>query len=155
GYHLHEMPPNCQGIAALIALGILRHLDMSSIPVDSADSYHVQLEAMKLAFADTWRNAADPAFMKVTFAEMLDDAYLAGRAKRIDMKRAQKPGPGIPRDGGTVYLTTADEKGMMLSFIQSNYKGFGSGVVVPGTGISLQNRGAGFVLTPGHPNQVG
>jgi gamma-glutamyltranspeptidase/glutathione hydrolase len=155
GYTLHEIPPNGQGIAALIALGILRHFDMTSIPVDSADSYHLQLEAMKLAFADTWRNAADPAAMKVTTAEMLDEGYLAQRAKLIDMKRAGKPGPGIPRDGGTVYLTTADEKGMMLSFIQSNYKGFGSGVVVPGTGISLQNRGAGFVLTPGPPNQVG
>src|SRR6476659_9225333 len=139
GYHLHEIGPNTQGIAALIALGILRHFDMASIPVDSADSYHVQLEAMKLAFADTWRNVSDPATMKVTTAEMLDDGYLAGRAKLIDMKRAQRPGPGIPREGGTVYLTAADEKGMMLSFIQSNYKGFGSGVVVPGTGISLQN----------------
>jgi gamma-glutamyltranspeptidase/glutathione hydrolase len=86
---------------------------------------------------------------------MLDTEYLKGRAKLIDMKRAQAPSHGIPRDGGTVYLTTADEKGMMLSFIQSNYKGFGSGVVVPGTGISLQNRGAGFVLTPGHPDEVG
>jgi len=155
GYELHEMPPNGQGIAALIALGILRNFDMSSIPVDSADCYHLQLEAMKLAFADVWRNVADPAAMKVTTAEMLDAEYLKGRAKRIDMKRAQAPSHGIPRDGGTVYLTTADEKGMMLSFIQSNYKGFGSGVVVPGTGISLQNRGAGFVLTPGHADEVG
>jgi len=155
GYQLHEMPPNGQGIAALVALGILRNFDMSSIPVDSADFYHVQLEAMKLAFADVWRNVADPAAMNVTTAEMLDAEYLKGRAKLIDMKRAQAPSHGIPRDGGTVYLTTADEKGMMLSFIQSNYKGFGSGVVVPGTGISLQNRGAGFVLTPGHPDEVG
>jgi gamma-glutamyltranspeptidase/glutathione hydrolase len=155
GYQLHEMPPNGQGIAALIALGILRNFDMSSIPVDSADCYHLQLEAMKLAFADVWRNVADPAAMKVTTAEMLDAEYLKGRAKLIDMKRAQAPSHGIPRDGGTVYLTTADEKGMMLSFIQSNYKGFGSGVVVPGTGISLQNRGAGFVLTPGHADEVG
>jgi gamma-glutamyltranspeptidase/glutathione hydrolase len=154
GYQLHEMPPNGQGIAALIALGILRNFDMSSIPVDSADCYHLQLEAMKLAFADVWRNVADPAAMKVTTAEMLDAEYLKGRAKLIDMKRAQAPSHGIPRDGGTVYLTTADEKGMMLSFIQSNYKGFGSGVVVPGTGISLQNRGAGFSLERGHPNEV-
>jgi gamma-glutamyltranspeptidase/glutathione hydrolase len=93
--------------------------------------------------------------MEVTTAQMLDAGYLAERAKLIDMKRAQAPGPGIPKQGGTVYLATADEKGMMLSFIQSNFKGFGSGVVVPGTGISLQNRGAGFVLKPGHPNQVG
>jgi gamma-glutamyltranspeptidase/glutathione hydrolase len=155
GYELHEMPPNGQGIAALIALGILRNFDVSSFPVDSADSLHLQIEAMKLAFADTWRNVADPAFMKVTPAEMLDPAYLTRRAKLIDMKRAQDPGPGVPRDGGTVYLTAADANGMMLSFIQSNYKGFGSGIVVPGTGISMQNRGAGFVLKPGHPNEVG
>ena len=155
GYHLHEMPPNSQGIASLIALGILRNFDVASMPVDSADSLHLQIEAMKLALADTWAQAADPAAMRVTTAQMLDTAYLADLARKIDMKRAQVPGPGIPNDGGTVYLTAADEKGMMLSFIQSNYKGFGSGVVVPGTGIALQNRGAGFVVTPGHPNQVG
>jgi gamma-glutamyltranspeptidase / glutathione hydrolase len=155
GYELHEMPPNGQGIAALIALGILRNFDLASHPVDSADSLHLQIEAMKLAFADVWRNVADPAAMQVTTAEMLDSGYLAARAKLIDMKRTQEHKPGMPRDGGTVYLTAADEKGMMLSFIQSNYMGFGSGVVVPGTGISLQNRGAGFNLKPGHPNQVG
>jgi gamma-glutamyltranspeptidase/glutathione hydrolase len=155
GYRLHEMPPNGQGIAALMALGMLRNFDLSSHPVDSADSIHLQIEAMKLAFADVWANVADPAFMKVTPAEMIDDAYLAERAKLIDMKRAREHKPGLPRDGGTVYLTTADAGGMMLSFIQSNYKGFGSGIVVPGTGISMQNRGAGFSLAPGHPNQVG
>jgi gamma-glutamyltranspeptidase/glutathione hydrolase len=155
GYQLHEMPPNTQGIAALVALGILRHFDVAAIAVDSADSLHLQIEAMKLGLADTWRNVADPASMQVAPAQMLDGAYLESRAKAIDMKRAQIPGPGIPKDGGTVYLTAADEKGMMLSFIQSNYKGFGSGIVVPGTGISLQNRGAGFSLKPGHANQVG
>jgi gamma-glutamyltranspeptidase/glutathione hydrolase len=155
GYHLHEMPPNGQGIAALIALGILRNFDVASFPVDSADSIHLQIEAMKLGLSDAWAHAADPASMKLTPAQMIDPGYLAARAKAIDMKRAQVPGPGMPREGGTVYLTTADERGMMLSFIQSNYKGFGSGVVVPGTGISLQNRGAGFRLEPGHPNQVG
>ncbi len=155
GYRLHEIPPNGQGIAALIALGILRHHDVGAYAPDSADSLHVQLEAMKLAFADTWRNVADPASMEVTPAQMLDDAYLAQRAKRIDMKRALDHRAGIPKDGGTVYLTAADERGMMLSYIQSNYMGFGSGIVVPGTGISLQNRGAGFSLKRGHPNEVG
>ena len=155
GYHLHEMPPNSQGIAALIALGILRNFDVASFPADSADSLHLQIEAMKLAFADTWRHVADPASMEVTPAQMLDSAYLAERAKLVDLKRAAEPRPGIPRSGGTVYLAAADEKGMMLSFIQSNYQGFGSGIVVPGTGISLQNRAAGFSLKPGHPNQVG
>ncbi len=155
GYELHEIPPNGQGIAALVALGILRNFDVASHAVDSADSLHLQIEAMKLAFADVWANVADPAAMKVTPAQMLDAGYLAARAKLIDMKRAQEHAAGIPRAGGTVYLTAADEKGMMLSFIQSNYMGFGSGIVVPGTGISLQNRGAGFSLKPGHPNEVG
>ena len=155
GCHLHEMPPNCQGIAALIALGILRHFDVAALPVDSADSLHLQIEAIKLGLADAWRHVADPAAMEVASAQLLDDAYLGARAKSIDMKRSQVVGPGMPKQGGTVYLTAADEKGMMLSFIQSNYMGFGSGVVVPGTGISLQNRGAGFSLKPGSPNQVG
>ena len=156
GYRLHEMPPNGQGIAALIALGILRHFDVAALPPESADSLHLQIEAMKLAFADTWLNVCDPGMMRVTPAQMLDDAYLESRAKAIDMKRAQHHEPGeIPRGGGTVYLTAADERGMMLSVIQSNYMGFGSGVVVPGTGISLQNRGAGFGLERGHANEVG
>jgi len=156
GYHLHEIPPNGQGIAALVALGILRHFDMASFPVDSADSLHLQIEAMKLAFADVWAQVGDPETMRVTPAQMLDDAYLASRAKLIDMKRTHEHKAGdIPRGGGTIYLTAADERGMMLSYIQSNYMGFGSGIVVPGTGISLQNRGAGFSLERGHPNEVG
>ena len=155
GFRLHEMGPNGQGVAALIALGILEHFDMASHEPDSAESLHLQIEAMKLAFADAWRHVADPRFMQVKPEELLDRDYLAGRAKLIDLKRAQAPATGFPKDGGTVYLTTADESGMMVSFIQSNYQGFGSGVVVPGTGISLQNRGAGFSLKPGHPNQVG
>jgi gamma-glutamyltranspeptidase/glutathione hydrolase len=155
GYRLHEIPPNGQGIAALIALGILRHFDVAALPVDSADSLHLHLEAMKLAFADVWAHVSDIDTMRVTPAQLLDDARLAERAKRIDMKRAQDPQPGIPRDGGTVYLTAADANGMMLSYIQSNYQGFGSGVVVPGTGIGMQNRGSGFTLAPGHANQVG
>jgi gamma-glutamyltranspeptidase/glutathione hydrolase len=155
GYTLHEIPPNGQGIGALISLGILENIDMGALPVDSADSLHVQLEAMKLAFADIYEYVSDPATMRVTPAQMLDRAYLAGRAKQIDMKKAQDPKFGTPPIGGTVYLTAADASGMMVSYIQSNYAGFGSGVVVNGTGISLQNRGYGFVLKPGHANQVG
>ena len=154
GFRLHEIPPNTQGIAALMALGILRNFDVGSHRVDGADSLHLQIEAMKLAFADTWAYVSDPDTMQLTTAELLDDAYLARRANTIDMKHAQVFKPGDPTDGGTVYLTTADESGMMVSFIQSNYMGFGSGVVVPGTGISMQNRGAGFSLKPGHPNLV-
>ena len=155
GYELHEIPPNGQGIAALVALGILRNFDLASHPVDSADSLHLQIEAMKLAFADVWAHVSDPATMRVTTEQMLDPAYLASRARSIDMKRAQDHAVGIPKGGVTVDLTTADEKGLMLSFIQSNYMGFGSGIVVPGTGISLQNRGAGFSLERGHANEVG
>ena len=115
---------------------------------------HIQIEAMKLAFADIYRYVADPKAMRVTPAEMLDDAYLADRAKQIDPRRATHFTFGRPPAGGTVYLTAADESGMMVSFIQSNYMGFGSGVVVPGTGVSLQNRGAGFSADPASPNVV-
>jgi gamma-glutamyltranspeptidase/glutathione hydrolase len=153
GYTLHEIPPNGQGIAALVALGILRHFDVATMPVDGADSQHVQIEAMKLAFADVYRFVAERSAMEVTTGQMLDPQYLASRAKLIDMRRAQAFGAGNPVKGGTIYLTAADENGMMVSFIQSNYMGFGSGCVEPGFGISLQNRGHGFSLRPG-PNQV-
>lgn len=155
GYRLHEIPPNGQGIVALMTLGILRHFDLASFPVDGADSVHLQLEATKLAFADAYRYVSDPATMEFDAAKLLADDYLAARAKQIDLARAKGHAPGDPRAGGTVYLTTADENGMMVSYIQSNYMGFGSGIVVPGTGISLQNRGHGFSLEPGHPNEVG
>jgi gamma-glutamyltranspeptidase/glutathione hydrolase len=151
---LHEIPPNGQGLAGLLCLGILDNFDLADMPVDSADSVHLQIEAMKLAFADAYRYIADPFFMDVPVAALLDKSYLADRARLINMQRAGSPVFGIPPHGGTVYLTTADASGMMVSFIQSNYMGFGSGVVVPGTGISLQNRGHGFVRLPGHPNQV-
>ena len=153
GYTLHEIPPNGQGIVALIALGILEHFDLRSHPVDGADSVHLQIEAMKLAFADAWRYLADIDHMDVRPQALLDKQYLKSRSKLIDPKRAQDFGHGDPPKGGTVYLTAADASGMMVSYIQSNYMGFGSGVVVDG--ISLQNRGAGFVLEPGHPNCVG
>ncbi|OGA22584.1 MAG: gamma-glutamyltransferase [Betaproteobacteria bacterium RIFCSPLOWO2_02_FULL_67_26] len=154
GYTLHEIPPNGQGIAALIALGILEGFDMGAIPVDSADSLHLQIEAMKLAFADAYEYVSDPATMRVKSAALLDKAYLRERAKSISMEKAASPRHGTPAQGGTVYLTAADASGMMVSYIQSNYSGFGSGVVVGGTGISLQNRGLGFVLEPGHANVV-
>lgn len=152
GYTLHEIPPNGQGIAALIALGILDQFDMRSLPVDSAASQHLQIEAMKLAFADVYRYVAEPSSMEVTPAQMLDDAYLASRARLIDMNRAQDFGAGNPVKGGTIYLTAADENGMMVSFIQSNYMGFGSGCVEPTFGISLQNRGQAFSTDPAGRN---
>ena len=154
GHTLHEIPPNGQGIAALIALGILKHFDIGALPVDSTASQHLQIEAMKLAFADVYRHVGDPRTMKVQVSELLDPGYLASRAKLIDMQRAQDFQAGNPVKGGTIYLTAADESGMMVSFIQSNYMGFGSGVVVPGYGLSLQNRGHGFTREAGHANVV-
>jgi len=152
GYRLHEIPPNGQGLVALIALGILRQFDLSGLEPDSVESLHLQIEAMKLAFADGHRYIADPAFMDVAVSDLLDDAYLRERAGLIDRARAQDYGHGTPKEGGTIYLTAADNEGNMVSFIQSNYTGFGSGIVVEGTGISLQNRGCCFTLEEGHPN---
>ena len=155
GTTVHELPPNGQGIAALIALGIVEHFDLAAHPVDSAEVQHLEIEAMKLAFADVYRYVGDSRTMQVTPAQMLDRGYLATRARLIDRRRAQDFSHGTPPPAGTVYLTAADASGMMVSLIQSNYMGFGSGIVVPGTGISLQNRGTGFSLQPGHPNRVG
>jgi gamma-glutamyltranspeptidase/glutathione hydrolase len=154
GYTVHEIPPNGQGIVALIALGILEHFDMASFAVDSADSVHLQIEAVKLAFADAQAYVSDIEHMTVNPERLLDEGYLRQRATLIDRDRAKPASAGTPR-GGTVYLTAADASGVMVSMIQSNYMGFGSGVVVPGTGISLQNRGADFTAAPGHPNRVG
>ena len=154
GHRLHEIPPNGQGIAALIALGILRHFDLAALKVDSVDSQHLQIEAMKLAFADVYRYVAEPASMEVTAAQMLDEGYLASRAKLIDPNKAQDFGAGNPVKGGTIYLTAADESGMMVSFIQSNYMGFGSGAVVPGYGLAMQNRGHSFSLDARSANVV-
>ncbi len=155
GHTVHQIPPNGQGIAALMALGMLDTLDLGRWAVDSVESQHLQIEAMKLAFADTYRWVGDSRHMRqVTAAHLLDPDYLADRAKRIDPARAGDPLHGAPPSGGTVYLTAADERGTMVSLIQSNYMGFGSGVVVPGTGVSLQNRGHGFTLEADHPNTV-
>jgi gamma-glutamyltranspeptidase/glutathione hydrolase len=154
GYTLHEIPPNGQGIVALIALGILENFDVRSHAVDGPDSLHLQIEALKVAFADARRYVGDIDHMvDVKPSHLLDKDYLKSRAKLIDMKRAQDFGHGMPPKGGTVYLSAADASGMMVSYIQSNYMGFGSGVVVDG--ISLQNRGGTFVINPGHPNCVG
>lgn len=153
---LHEIPPNGQGIAALMAMGILSHTRIRDLDADDPLAFHLQIEAMKLALSDAETYVADGDHMTgVTSEALLDDAYLASRATLIDEARAQDFGAGAPKNGGTVYLTVADASGMMVSFIQSNYAGFGSGVVVPGTGISLQNRGAGFTLDPDSPNRVG
>jgi gamma-glutamyltranspeptidase/glutathione hydrolase len=155
GYDVFEIPPSGQGIAALMALGILKHFDLEEYSSDSIESLHLQIEAMKLAFSDVYAHVADLEHMKIGASALLDEEYLRGRAKLIDRKRASLPRSGFPRTGGTVYLAVADESGMMVSFIQSNYQGFGSGVVDPSTGISFQNRGCGFSMDPASPNVVG
>jgi gamma-glutamyltranspeptidase/glutathione hydrolase len=153
GYDVWEIPPNGQGIAALIGLNILEGFDVKGSARDTAQSLHPQIESLKLAFADAHRYVADPNFSEVPTAQLLDKSYAAKRRALIGA-RALDPQPGDPYSGGTVYLCAADKDGMMVSFIQSNYMGFGSGVVVPGTGISLQNRGHGFSMDPNHPNRV-
>jgi len=154
GYTVHEIPPNGHGIVALIALGILEQFDMASLPADSADSVHLQIEAVKLAFADAQAYVADIDHMSLCPEHLLDQEYLKQRAALIDRNRAKPASAGTPT-GGTVYLTAADAAGTMVSMIQSNYLGFGSGVVVPGAGISLQNRGSNFAVAHDHPNCVG
>ena len=153
GYEVWEIPPNGQGIAALTALNILEGFEIGRHPRESVESYHLQIEAMKLGFADALKYVADPEHGDVPMRGLLDKAYAAERRKLIG-DRALDPVAGDPPRGGTVYLCAADSDGMMISMIQSNYAGFGSGIVVPNTGISLQNRGAGFVLEPGHLNLV-
>ncbi len=158
GFTVHQIPPNGQGIAALVCLGILNHTDLADRierdGIDAPATQHLLIEAMKLAFADVYAHVADPRSMRVTTAQMLDDGYLKDRAKLIDPRRAQPFAPGHAPRGGTIYLSAADASGLMISFIQSNYAGFGSGVVVPGYGISLQNRGFGFALDAAHANCV-
>ncbi|WP_137700763.1 gamma-glutamyltransferase family protein [Marimonas lutisalis] len=152
---LHEIPPNGQGIAGLMALGMLDHTPIRDLDADDPRALHLQIEAMKLALKDTEAYVGDLDHMtRVTPQGMLDPGYLAERAKLIDPDRATDFQTGTPPERGTVYLSAADASGMMVSFIQSNYAGFGSGVTVPGTGIHLQNRGAGFSLDPGSQNVV-
>lgn len=149
---LWEMPPNGQGIAALMALNILKEFNLGEYPRDSSETFHRQIEAMKLAFADVYHHVTDPDFMKVGVNELLNEDYGKKRQQLINYHAIPLANPGLPR-GGTVYLATADQN-LMVSFIQSNYQGFGSGILIPETGIALQNRGAGFTLESGHPNQI-
>ncbi|WP_417599856.1 gamma-glutamyltransferase family protein [Pararhodobacter oceanensis] len=152
---LHEIPPNGQGIAALMALGMLQHTAIRDFGPDDFTAIHLQIEAIKLAYADIHAFVADRAHMTgVDETALLDPDYLRARAALISTERAQDFGAGTPPEGGTVLMSTADASGMMVSFIQSNYAGFGSGVVIPGTGIAMQNRGFGFTTQAGHPNQV-
>jgi gamma-glutamyltranspeptidase/glutathione hydrolase len=156
GYDVWELPPNGQGIAALQILNILERHDVASMGFGSADYIHLFLEAKKLAFEDRARFYADPAYMDVSVERLLSKEYAAERDALIDMQQAAERFPhGDPaalRDGDTIYLTTADREGNMVSLIQSNYRGMGSGMTPPGLGFVLQDRGELFSLEPGHPN---
>lgn len=151
GYDVWELPPNGHGIVPLMALNILKGLDFKER--DCAETLHRQFEAMKMAFADGDRYITDPKYMNVSVASLLSDRY--GAARRAEITgRALMPHYGDPNCGGTVYLCTADGEGNMVSYIQSNYCGFGSGVVVPGYGIAIQNRGFNFNLNKEHVNCI-
>ncbi len=154
GARLYEIPPNGQGIAALIALALLERLGIDRHSVDDAHTAHLAIEAIKIAFRQAHLHVAEPSCMTATVSELLDPASLDALAARIDPTRAQDFDAGVPKPGGTIYLCTADSTGLMVSLIQSNYMGFGSGLVVPGTGITLQNRGACFNLESGHANEL-
>ncbi len=148
-YDVWELPPNGQGLVALMALKMLDLMKAS----DEEERTHQKIEAVKIAFADAFRYLADPSSMPWPVETLLQDGYIRERAHLIG-DQAQIRTAGRPMPGGTVYLCTADDSGNMVSFIQSNYAGFGSGLVVPGTGIALQNRGHLFSLEEGHPNQL-
>lgn len=154
GYDVWELPPNGQGIAALQMLQILEGYDIGSMRRDSAEYVHAFTEAKKLAFADRARFYADPAFAPAPVTELLSDEYADKRRALIGEKAMQSTDAGNPalEEGDTIYLCTADSNGMMVSLIQSNFRGMGSGMTPPGLGFCLQDRGELFDLTPGRPN---
>jgi gamma-glutamyltranspeptidase/glutathione hydrolase len=156
GYDLWELPPNGQGIAALQIMNLLEGFDLKKYGFGSPEHVHLFVEAKKLAFADRARFYADPGFYRTPVAELVSKKYADQRRKLIDMdKAARVVEPGTPKtlnEGDTIYLTTADADGMMVSLIQSNYRGMGSGMAPPGLGFIFQDRGQQFVLKEGHPN---
>ena len=156
GYDLYELPPNGQGFAALQMLSILKNVDLTQWSRGSAEVFHYMVEAKRLAFEDVARYYADPDFSEIPLAGLLSDEYGRERFALIDPDKASTAfGPGEPKlegDGDTTYLTVADKDGMMVSLIQSNYRGMGSGMVADGTGFMFQDRGELFSLDPAHPN---
>jgi gamma-glutamyltranspeptidase/glutathione hydrolase len=156
GWRVYEIPPNGQGIAALLMLNLMENFPLAQYGHNSADALHVMIEAKKLAYADLIRYVADPRFARVPVAGMLSKEYAQQRAARIDPKRANcNVSAGTPPEAGdTIYLSVVDKDGNIVSLIQSNYSGFGAGIVPEGTGFGLQNRGALFTLESGHPNAL-
>ncbi|HMF91192.1 MAG TPA: gamma-glutamyltransferase, partial [Candidatus Angelobacter sp.] len=155
GWKIYELPPNVQGMAALEMLNIMGTFQPDAGGPQGTVELHKKIEAMKLAYADLYRYNADPRFGKVPVAGLLSKDYAAQRAKGIDPNKANcNPGPGSPSTSDTTYLAVVDKDGNIASLIQSNYSGFGSGIVVEGMGFALQNRGALFVLDPKHPDAL-
>ncbi len=154
GYDVYELPPNGQGIAALQMLNILEGYDLAKLGYNSPEALHAMIEAKKLAFEDRAKFYADPAFAKIPLAGLLSKEYAAERRKLIGERAAKTYDSGHPalKDGDTIYLCTADAEGNMVSLIQSNYRGMGSGITVPGLGFTFQDRGELFTLEPGHAN---
>jgi gamma-glutamyltranspeptidase/glutathione hydrolase len=155
GYEVYELPPNGQGIAALQMLNILEGYDLAKWGYNSPDALHAMIEAKKLAFEDRAKFYADPAFSQIPLRGLLAKDYAAERRKLINPRRAARTydaGHPALRDGDTIYLCAADAEGNMVSLIQSNYRGMGSGIVVPGLGFAFQDRGEMFTLEPGHAN---
>jgi gamma-glutamyltranspeptidase/glutathione hydrolase len=153
GVKIYECPPNGQGLAALLALNMLQHDDLAALGYNSADYLHLMFETIKLAFADTFRYVADPDVAPAPLSDLLSPAHAREQRSLIDMRHAAR-GPHFDYGSDTVYLTVVDKDRNAVSFINSLYLHFGSGVVVPGTGISLQNRGALFTLNPNHANAL-
>jgi len=155
GWQIYEMPPNGQGIAALIMLNLMENFSLSPMGAGSADAFHVMIEAKKLAYADMRRYVCDPKFHAVPASELLAKSYSRERARLVDMHQARsqaEAGHPPPMGSDTTYLCAVDAEGNMVSYIQSNYASFGSGVVPAGTGFVLQNRGGLFSLDPASPN---
>ncbi|MGI9483907.1 MAG: gamma-glutamyltransferase [Hyphomicrobiales bacterium] len=157
GSDILEIPPNGTGLTALIALNILKNFDLSAFPADSVERIHLQTEAMRLAFVARNRHIADPEFSDIPIDELLSEEFAHQVAAEISLERAiPEPENAVPQPGSdTVYLTVVDENRMAVSFINSIFDSFGSGIVTPRTGIILQSRGHGFVTQPGHPNCIG
>jgi gamma-glutamyltranspeptidase/glutathione hydrolase len=157
GWTVYEMPPNSQGVAALEMLNLMEQFDLHSYGLNSTRALHVQIEAKKLAYADLIRYIGDPKGSKLPVSGMLSKSYASERAKLIDMDHANcEAGPGtpVPSAGDTIYLSVVDREGNMVSFIESNYAEFGSGLVADGTGFVLHDRGALFSLDPASPNAI-
>jgi gamma-glutamyltranspeptidase/glutathione hydrolase len=158
GWNVYEIPPNSQGIAALEMLRLMERFPLPQLQHASPEAHHIKMEAQKLAYQDLRRYVGDPRFAKIPVEGMLSDAYIAARAKLIDPARANcdaTPGqPPLPGEGDTIYMSTVDADGNIVSLIQSLYQGFGSGVAVDGYGFHLHNRAGLFTLEAGHPNEL-